>query len=235
MSTEKILNRVQKMLALGKDSGATEAERDTAMKMAYKLLAKHNLTLADLPEEQSECREMLVYRVHGNKWIGQVCNQIARLFFCKYFFMRTSVAGVLNHHFVGRQSNVETARYMAEFIVKGIKREASKRYGQATSHEGRAFGTGVSVTIILRVNELLAKQDLEDTPGTAIVIYNLHKAEQQANEQWISQNTNVTISTTKTKFKDVDAHAYADGKEFGKTVSLNRQVPETKTSAKRLA
>jgi len=40
MSIEnKVLERVKKMIALGNDSAATEAERETALRMAYNLLA----------------------------------------------------------------------------------------------------------------------------------------------------------------------------------------------------
>ena len=50
-ANEKVLERIKKMLTLGNDAGATEAERETALRMAYNVMAKYNLTIADLPSE----------------------------------------------------------------------------------------------------------------------------------------------------------------------------------------
>lgn len=43
-----ILEKVKKLLALAGNAGATEGERDNALRMAHGLLAKHNLDMADL-------------------------------------------------------------------------------------------------------------------------------------------------------------------------------------------
>ena len=50
MSTphEKIMARVKKMLTLAYDKGATEGERDNALRMAHKYLAKYNLDIAEV-------------------------------------------------------------------------------------------------------------------------------------------------------------------------------------------
>jgi hypothetical protein len=45
MTEDKILSRIQKMLALANDLAATEGERDNALRMAYNLMAKHNLDM----------------------------------------------------------------------------------------------------------------------------------------------------------------------------------------------
>ena len=44
---DKGLERVKKMLTLANDAGATEGERDNALRMAHATLAKHNLTLSE--------------------------------------------------------------------------------------------------------------------------------------------------------------------------------------------
>jgi hypothetical protein len=43
-----ILEKVKKLLALANDKGATEGERDNALRMAHGMLAKHNLDMSDL-------------------------------------------------------------------------------------------------------------------------------------------------------------------------------------------
>lgn len=44
----KIVERIHKLLALAKDGGATEAEADSAMNRAQEIMAKHNLSMAEI-------------------------------------------------------------------------------------------------------------------------------------------------------------------------------------------
>jgi len=41
----KIIEKIQKLLALGSCTGATDGERDNALRMAHGLLLKHNLSM----------------------------------------------------------------------------------------------------------------------------------------------------------------------------------------------
>ena len=166
MSQEnKILARVKKMLALGNDAGATEAERDTAMKMAYNLLAKYNLSIADLPADQNdEARELLSVVISADKWARSLAHAVAKLFFCKYWFSRTGTAGKDSHQFVGRQSNTLTAMHMTEYLIKSIKKEATRRFASPTSPDGRSFCVGAVDTIYDRVIILLQKGIQEEAP-----------------------------------------------------------------------
>ena len=87
---EKVLDRVKKMLALGNCSGATDGERDTALKMSFKLLALHNLTMVDVEGHNAEVHEpreaqQATYVVYP--WARRMSNQIANLFFCNYYYI----------------------------------------------------------------------------------------------------------------------------------------------------
>jgi len=75
MSIEnKVLERVKKMIALGNDAAATEAERETALRMAYNLLAKYNLSMSDLPEDEShEARERQDVVISADRLGPQPC------------------------------------------------------------------------------------------------------------------------------------------------------------------
>ena len=47
MNIEKsILKRIQKLLTLSKDKGASKAEAERAMEMAQRLMTKYNITMA---------------------------------------------------------------------------------------------------------------------------------------------------------------------------------------------
>jgi hypothetical protein len=44
---EKVLARVKKMMTLATDAGASEGERENALRMAHATLAKYNLTMSE--------------------------------------------------------------------------------------------------------------------------------------------------------------------------------------------
>lgn len=222
-SIESVLARVKKMIALGTDSGATEGERENAMRMAHNVLAKYNLTMSDLPEEQEEGREKSVMTVCADKWFRVLAMQVSKLCFCNYCFSRTSVSGKDQHHFIGRQSNVATATYMAEYLLKGIRHEARIRFGGATTPQGRAFCCGATSSIGYRITALV-QGGVEGVPGTALVVANLHVTEEAANEAWMKQ-TGLAVKEQKARAqRPVDALAYYEGTEYGQQVSLNKQI-----------
>ena len=52
MDTEKpILKRIQKLLTLSKDKGASKAEAERAMEMAQRLMTKYNITMANIEND----------------------------------------------------------------------------------------------------------------------------------------------------------------------------------------
>jgi hypothetical protein len=235
MSIEnKVLERVKKMIALGNDSAATEAERETALRMAYNLLAKYNLSISDLPSEQdNEARERQDVVISADRWARSLAQAVAKLFFCRYFYSGTGTSGKDKHCFVGRQSNVITARYMSEFLIKSVKREATGRYKSPTSPQGRSFCVGTVDSIRKRVEEMI-KTDTESTPGTALVLASLHQREADANSKWLEQ-AGLSLTTSKARADNsLRASAFYDGREYGKTVSLNQQVKNSASDFKRL-
>ena len=235
MSIEnKVLERVKKMIALGNDAAATEGERETALRMAYNLLAKYNLSISDLPSDQdNEARERQDVVISADRWARSLAQAVAKLFFCKYFYSSTGTSGKDKHCFVGRQSNVITARYMSEFLIKSVKREATGRYKSPTSPQGRSFCVGTVDSIRKRVEEMI-KTDTESTPGTALVLASLHKREADANSKWLEQ-AGLSLTTSKARADNsLRASAFYDGREYGKTVSLNQQVKNSASDFKRL-
>lgn len=232
--TNKILERVKKMVALGNDAGATEAERETALRMAYNLLAKYNLSMADLPEDQSnEARERQDVVISADRWARSLAQAVAKLFFCRYFYSSTGTSGKDKHCFVGRQSNVITSRYMSEFLIKSVKREATSRYKSPTTPQGRSFCVGTVDSIRKRVEEMI-KTETESTPGTALVLVSLHEREADANQRWLD-NTGLSLTKAKARADNsLRAGAFYEGREYGKTVSLNQQVSGGSNNFKKL-
>lgn len=224
MSAEKIYDKVKKMLALANDAGATEGERDNALRMAYKLLAKHNLHLDDMPaDSEPDPRSIQTVTICGDTWIRDLSYAIAELFFCGYYYQSTGVSGKTAHFFYGKVSNVTTAMNMADYLIKSIKREATKLYKSPTSRDGRSFGVGAASAIRQRVNKLLEDSaEVSNEAGTAVAIYNYRNQEQQENSVFL-ESEGVTLKMTKARSSEVSG-AYHSGKNYGSKVSLANQV-----------
>jgi hypothetical protein len=186
---DRILERVRKMLRLANNAGATEGERDNAMRMAHATLAKYNLDLAAVESDGKSEGGAAEQRIEqgsqfpGFPWARQIAESIAELFFCAYLY--AGKGSTTRHFFIGKHSNAVTASLVAEFVVRSVNREAGRftranreRVQGAFGISGerqrlfgiggteRDFGWGAAVHIRKRVSELRtdARQAEESTP-----------------------------------------------------------------------
>lgn len=222
--SEKILDRVRKLLALANDAAATENERDNALRMAHGMLAKHNLAMADVTDREAmEGREELETQTYGMKWCRGVARSVARMFFCTVFIGRKINGTKLTYHFVGKQSNVVTAALMTEYLIKSILKECRSRYKENLSPESRSFATGAEFRLWQRVEKILASggEDLE--PGTGLVVVELYKTEKAANEAFIQAKGTKLVPFGK-RGKPAKAGAFSAGMKFGDSLGLNGQI-----------
>ena len=227
---EKILDKVKKLLALANNEAAAEGERDNALRMAYGLLAKHNLAMADLNEHNAiEGREEQRNETFAMPWCKDVCHQMGKLFFCNYFSGRKINATKGTHHFVGKQSNAITASLMAEFIINSILKECRVRFGQNLAPASRSFSLGASVKIRERVNAMI--KDLTTTglsTENAVVIHNLYRTEADANKLFL-ESQGVKLKPVKQRATSIQSTHFNAGKEYGNGISLNGQIVNKNT------
>lgn len=244
----KILRRVRKMLKLAQDSGATEAERDTAMKHVHATLAKYNITLAQAESsEEQEKRGQLREAYLGKPWAIQISAAVARMCFCHYHYHtmggNKGPTQPAMHVFVGLESNVTTAKEMARFVVESVNTEAN-RYRRNIGGgyaDYRAFAQGAAERIRLRCFKIqdqaerngVARDDAEDDDAmkaaakssmTSLVLSSLYKTEQEANKAWLDERK---IELKQGRGQSVDPtrnQSRRAGAEYGDKVSLHRQV-----------
>ncbi len=224
--TDKILERVRKLLAVANDERANEAERDNALRMATNIMAKYQIDMADVPKEQRE-RDDPRGRFDTEGWYIPWCNQIrgsiARLFDCRYFQAGKINATRGRHVFVGRASNATTAMLMSDWIVKEALREADRVAGHRLTPAGRSFGMGVSSRLSTRVNEIIASsaKEIKESTGRDLMI--IRTDEQSANDEWITAHMKTrpgrALST-----KNINSDAYYAGQSHGNKVNLSKQV-----------
>lgn len=223
--TDRIIDRIKKMLALANDLAASEGERDNALRMAYATMAKYNIDMASVEAKgKEEARIDFENQSFSWLWAKQINGVIGKLFFCKVYIDGNKVnASQCKFHFVGRESNAMTAAVMADWIVKSILKEGRKMYGQNTAPGTRNFAVGALHALSRRVDQIIAEQSKASEkaqPGTALVLASLYKTEEEANALMLPENLRHRKASTKVN----DYGAYASGHEFGNSINLNKQV-----------
>jgi hypothetical protein len=236
---DKILARVKKMMAIANDAAATEQERDTALQMAYKVLAKHNLSMVDVHNHEApENRDEVCATMAMTPWSKDVASSIARLFFCNYLFGGKVNSWKGRHYFIGKESNATTAQLMSEFVIGSILKQSRKLYKDDTSPEARAFSVGAARMLSRRVTELIQAQKTEAeqaTPGSALVLMNLYDSEKKDNEAFYMTLHEKAPRIVQDRSKPVtNAEAFQQGESFGKSINLAPQVGTTSSHTKAL-
>lgn len=221
---EKQLDKIKKLLAFANDERGNETERETALRQAYALMAKHNIDMAEIEAHSTAPQEPRINFTNDSwswMWAKQTSQIVAKLFFCKYYYSYQINGTKVRHHFIGKESNAMTAAVMSDWIVNSILKEGRKGHsGGNTGPQTRAFAIGAMHKLSKRVDEIIAQTQAEATPGNALVLASLYKTEDEANELLLPEN----LRTSKTRHSKVDIDAYLRGQAFGDSINLNKQV-----------
>jgi len=223
--TDKIINRIKKMMALVNDPAASDGERENALRMSYALLAKYNLDMSDVegkPLGPQEARTGVSGVFYARPWAVTVAHAIGKLFFCKYYFSRME-KDMGKHTFTGKESNASTAEEVARSLVESIRRESNRRMRQMGENATwrRSFATGAAFKVQERVNELMTSSQIEGvSTSMALTLVDLHKSEQAANELFI-QEQGVRLKQRKSSFNNLANSAYSAGRSFGEGLNLS--------------
>lgn len=248
LDIDRILARVKKMLTLANDKGASEGERDNAMRMAHATLAKYNLDLAQVTAQkdpkkkgEAEARTEDRTRFYGRPWARRACQGIAELCFCSYLYTTAKKPTDVQHYFIGAYANAKTAALLAEYVVTSILREGRRRQRAEGQDNAwwRAFCWGAAQVIVDRCREMAAeamdqtapekktfslREGEKTEPGTAIVLRSIYETEAAANTQYIAKTYPRLGKGQSGRSYAYGSSAHEQGKAYGKTVNLNRQV-----------
>ena len=238
MDMQRIIERVQKMLALGRDKGASQGERDNAMRMVQAYLAKFNLDMATVEGRQTQTERKKEEseggpRTHhpqnffGRPWARCAAAAVADLCFCMYLYRSARVSKDCTHLFIGRTANAVTAAYLAQYVCVGIHQEGRRRQRR----EGLSnpwfldFAWGAALEVQKRAKELKAQSEnmKQGTAGKEIVLRSYYEEEYRANRDYQAVAfPRLKVGTMGKGIRGTDG--YLEGREFGKTIYLNRQL-----------
>jgi hypothetical protein len=241
---ESILKRIQKLLKMSTENGASENEAMLAADKAQKLLQEHNLSIADLKDEdQVEPMDSEDVEVDRDLWKGYIRNATAKLYFCKTY---TSMK-VDKHYrkvkvitFVGRKSNRLVATEMCKYFINTIDRLAIEEFKKVPGSRAsinkmsHAFKQGAASRLSKRLddryNEIAPEYIPQGNPDGLPVLY---KNEQMAITKWLEQK-GIRLRSSKSRMSIRDRVAYSRGSEKANGIGINTQINE-RTKSRMLA
>lgn len=175
----KIVERIQKLLNLARDGGATEGEANNAMEMAERLMLANNLSIAQVEMSGGAATEKrLKEQSKGRanyRWQRWLMSAIATANYChvlsivekrriRYGAERDYVTG---YQIIGRASNVASTKVMYDYLLQTCARlraDYEMNPGR-TSRDGALFVEGLAFRLAQRVEErheeMLRKQRRE--------------------------------------------------------------------------
>ena len=231
---ESILNRIQKLLKMSTENGASENEAMLAADKAQKLLQEHNLSISDLKDEdQVEPMDSEDVEVDRDLWKGYIRNATAKLYFCStYSTMKldTHYKRVKVITFVGRKSNRMVATEMCKYFINTVDRLAAEEFREVPGSRAsinkmaHAFKQGAASKLSSRLNdrynEIVPDYIPQGNPDGLPVLY---KNEQQAITTWLEQK-GIRLRSASSRMSIRDRVAYSRGSEKGNGIGINTQI-----------
>jgi len=213
MSNERLIEKIKKLFALADNAGATSNEAETAMRMANKLLDKHNLSMGDLKTNDVVFFSYIEFK--PNPWIRITCASIARLYDCTVIHS----PGRKELTIFGTEANRVTAMIVISDLVHQIERDCVGK--------GNAFRNGAASSLSATCQRLIRERrnDKEEImPGTGLVPVDLMDKMKQDVDDFISAAVGETTSKRSTA---KTSHA---GYEYGKGLNPNARITGNQTA-----
>lgn len=231
--TEKIIDRIKKLLAMAEHAGSNEHEATIAMERAYKLMAKHNIDRSEVNDndEVEEVNGNSFTRKRGGPWARGVCHGIAALYFCEYYY-RGGKQRTDTHSFVGTEGNVAIAQMVSNYVMDMIDGEA-KRTAVSTPFETKtqylnSFRNMASQRIKTRCFEMVAEAkagEMKDETGTTnlpalLSVYEQHQTQAQ---EWMKENV-AGLRTKAMRSRSTSSAGASAGLSAGNRVNLRPSI-----------
>ncbi len=155
--SDKVIQKIQKLLNLSKNSAATDAEAMSALSMAQKLMASHFIEYSDLDEVQRDESNVISLKCE-HKWDAgyrkPLASVMAENYRCKVYMLGNSVM------FIGVEEDAKIAKSAFEFAYKFIMRRSNQEYERyrANGYSGKGIVNSYAYGFIKGLKEILEAQ-----------------------------------------------------------------------------
>lgn len=177
---DKTIDKIKSILRKADETkNPSEAERDTALRMANRLLLKHGLSMADLGDIDGEAESGRDFEHGGafdidseaDMWKSLLLHRIGKVYFCEVYRTRYG-RGRVRMMMVGRSDYLATAKAMYEFIEPQVIAELNialaamtktdSPHQQQQARLARQYAIAAAIEYLREMEEGVAYTDLED-------------------------------------------------------------------------
>jgi hypothetical protein len=159
------VDRINKLLALARDGGATEAEAELAMAKAQELMAEYNLSAATLEAKGGAKENRVKQREDQNlmyAWKRELLEQVAKVNFCHVFIVekRTRAGQKIGggYQIIGRESNTVATRVMFNYLLATIEKMLVSEIGTSPQDRYSRWGHSFRIGCADRLRERLQER-----------------------------------------------------------------------------
>jgi hypothetical protein len=218
------------------ERGATEGEALAAQRAMFVLLAKHNLTLAQVGESKTATEDRAVgqqkYDAGLFAWETYLWQSIAHLNFCEYLRGHSR-----QHLIIGTKANTVTTQEMASYVVETICKLASAAAEKQPPKERwqfmHDFRQGCAGRLRSRIEKLqqearAGSMKAADPDSLLPALANLYDTAQTANDAFIKSAYGKTRKGRAHSRSIRNGAGYMAGSKAGESIRLNKQVGEAR-------
>lgn len=254
-NTSKIIDRIQKLLALSTSSNPHEAA--TAAAKAAQMMAEYELEEADLRVESGEANSDPIDNTYfdgidgqrTSTWRNAILQGVIKAFHCHGWYTYVILGEYPNRKkenrfkVIGRRANVQTANYMYKYLVNEIKGLAEKAWlefcvfspldakGIHGKHWKNSFLLGASNEIYRRLIEQVASEKVESSTDSKAMV--LVRQDHKEVDLYFNQVKPKLHNAPQTHSR-INRDAHDQGKEAGSKVSLGGARPSLGAAPRQL-
>lgn len=222
---EKILAKIRKLLALGNDKGATEAEAVSAVLKAQRLMAEYDVEEYELHSSDEEPIVKTPSEPASRSWRSYLGNVIADNFRCK-MYQSTEWPRIYRIVFYGYKSDAQAASMAFNYLYKIGNRLANRHCTAVRQTLGQAYGRYNSYVLgfVDGVRQELEKQ------SQALMIVVPPKVKEEFEEMtmyWSEARGGINTSILKN-----GGSSFSEGQQAGRDAVRARRMSDSDASGK---
>lgn len=211
-----IIDRIKKLLRLGRCKGATVAEAALALQKAQELAAEHGIDLGALPPDQDGVGGMSHSTEKSTKGPAQLRTSalVKQHFNVETLYDSTGKKSVV--HFIGVETNCQIAAYVYVYVVRSAN-SAWKNRANKRLRDRRSFVTG----FVAAIDAMMPKKFHQ--PGLVV------SAERYVQGVIIAGRKGIKIHEVNGSKKPLADRAFQDGYIEGTGAGINNALRGTES------
>ncbi len=230
MIDSNIIEKIQKLRAITEQRGATEDEAIAAEQHMFRMLAKYNLEISQIPDGEPAKPDTRIESESAERpssvWKQYLYSGVANLNFSECLTWR--------HHIiiVGTRANRIATLEMASYLIQTVERLANKEAAEVPGDERRRFRHSYAEGCATRIYERLEQMRLEaqagrmkaeDSNSLMPALADLYLASKTRVDDFITDNFGRIYHRTHYASGGHNG-GYITGYNAGENVGLHRQI-----------